>query len=70
MPYEIKTLERYRIDRADGATALGPEKLVILVLKPNGAPEFAVAISKMDAMLVSLQLANAASEVQAEVNKS
>jgi hypothetical protein len=66
MPYQIKALDRYRVDRADGLTALGPEKLVILVLKPNGGEEFAVAISKMDAMLISLQLANAASEVQAE----
>jgi len=66
MPYEIKTLERYRVDRADGMTALGPEKLIILVLKPNGGAEYAVAISKMDAMLISLQLSSAASEVQAE----
>ena len=64
--YEVKTLERYRIDRADGVTATGPEKLIILVLKPNGGPEFAVAISKMDAMLISLQMSGAASEVQAE----
>jgi hypothetical protein len=63
---EIKMLDRYRVDRADGATALGPEKLVILVLKPNDGPEFAVAISKMDAMLISLQLSTAATEVQAE----
>lgn len=64
MPYEIKLLERYRIDRADGATAIGPEKLIVLVLKPNGAPEFAVAISKMDAMLISMQLSTAATEAQ------
>lgn len=67
MPYpEIKTLERYRVDRADGVTAIGPERLVILVLKANGGPEYAVALSKMDAMLISLQLSNAATEVQAE----
>lgn len=66
MPYQIKLLERYRIDRADGATLIGPEKLVILVLKPNDAPEFAVAISKMDAMVISLALSNAATEVQDE----
>lgn len=62
--YEIKLLERYRVDRADGATALGPEKLIILVLKANGEREFSVAISKMDAMLISLQLSTAASEAQ------
>lgn len=61
---EIKMLERYRVDRADGATALGPEKLIILVLKPNGGPEFAVAISKMDAMVISLKLCAAANEAQ------
>jgi hypothetical protein len=64
MSYKIETLERYRIDRADGATAVGPEKLIVLVLKPNDAPEFAVAISKMDAMLIALQLSSAASETQ------
>lgn len=61
----IEMLERYRVDRADGATALGPEKLIILILKPNNGPEFCVAISKMDAMLIALQLSSAASEAQA-----
>lgn len=69
MPYEIKTLERYRVDRADGVTAVGPEKLVILVLKPNGGPEFAVAISKMDAMLVASHLQAAATEAQSATIK-
>ena len=61
---EIKMLERYRVDRADGATAIGPEKLIILILKPNDGPEFAVAISKMDAMLIALQMTSAATEAQ------
>lgn len=62
----IKLLERYRVDRANGMTASGPEKLVILVLKPNDGPEFSVAISKVDAMMISIQLSNAASEVQSD----
>lgn len=66
---EIKLLDRYRVDRAQGVTVSGPEKLVILVLKPNDGPEQCFAISKMDAMLISLQLSAAASEVQSEVNK-
>lgn len=66
---EIKMLARYRVDRADGITALGPEKLIILVLKPNDGPEFSVAISKMDAMLISLQLSTAASEAQTDTIK-
>lgn len=62
-----QTLERYRIDRVHGLTANGPEKLVILVLKANeSAAEFAVAISKVDSMLLAMQLQAAASEVQAE----
>jgi hypothetical protein len=66
MAHEIKMLERYRVDRANGMTVAGPEKLVILILKPNDGPEFCVAISKMDAMLISLQLGAAATEVQAD----
>ena len=66
IPTSIPTLERYRIDRADGFAANGPEKLVILVLKANGLPEVPFAISKMDAMLIALKLQAAASEVQAE----
>lgn len=63
----VQTLARYRVDRADGITASGPEKLVILVLRSNeSAAEFSVAISKMDAMLIALQLQSAASEVQNE----
>jgi hypothetical protein len=62
---DIKLLDRYRVDRADGVTSIGPEKLVILILKPNGEKEISFAISKMDAMLISMQLASAATEVQA-----
>jgi hypothetical protein len=61
------TLARYRIDRADGLTAHGPEKLVVLVLQANGtSSEYVVALSKMDAMLLALQLQSAASDVQAD----
>ena len=66
----VKMLERYRIDRASGMTVTGPEKLVILVLKPNDGPEFSVAISKVDAMMISIQLGNAATEVQADLKGS
>ena len=58
----IKPLSRYRVDRADGVTATGPERLVVLVLQPVDAPEFAVAISSVDAMMLSLQLSNAAAD--------
>jgi len=61
---EIKLLQRYRVDRADGTTAKGPEKLVILVLKTNSGPEVCVAISKIDAMIIAHQLTNAAVEVR------
>lgn len=57
---EIKTLQRYRVDRADGITLTGPEKLIVLVLKPNEGAEFAVALSRVDAMQLSLQLSHAA----------
>jgi hypothetical protein len=63
----MQTLERYRIDRADGLAANGPEKLVILVLKANdSSAEYSVAISKVDAMLIAMQLQAAACEVQAD----
>ena len=62
---KVQSLERYRIDRADGITANGPEKLIILILKANGESERAFAISKMDAMLIAMQLTHAATEVQA-----
>ena len=63
----IQTLARYRIDRADGIAASGPEKLVILVLTSNETPgEFAVAVSRVDAMRIALQLQSAACEVQTE----
>ena len=62
----IQLLQRYRIDRAQGMTASGPEKLVILVLKCNDGPEIAYACSKVDAMMISLQLQSAATEVQSE----
>ena len=63
----VQTLARYRVDRADGITASGPEQLVILVLRSNeSASEFSVAISKMDAMLLALQLQSAAAETQAD----
>jgi hypothetical protein len=62
------TLERYRVDRANGVTANGPEKLVVLVLKANqSSVEFVVALSKLDSMLLALQLSAAASEVQADM---
>jgi hypothetical protein len=63
----IPSLARYRIDRADGLTPNGPEKLIILVLTPNESrTEFPVAISKVDAMLIGLALQAAATEVQSD----
>jgi hypothetical protein len=62
----IKLLDRYKIDRSQGMTVTGPERLVILVLKPNDGPEISFAISKMDAMLISIKLSEAAAEVQEE----
>lgn len=63
----IQTLARYRIDRADGVAAMGPEKLIILVLKSNESSiEYSVAISRADAMRIALQLQSAATEAQAD----
>jgi hypothetical protein len=62
---EIKLLERYRVDRAQGLTVGGPEQLVVLVLKSNDDPrEYSVALSKVDAMMLSIQLSAAASDAQ------
>lgn len=61
---EIKMLQRWRVDRQDGMTANGPERLVILILKPLNAPELAVALSKVDAMAISVQLHLAATDAQ------
>lgn len=59
---EIKLLQRYRVDRASGATADGSTQLIILVLKAQEASELAVAISKADAMAIAIQLQLAATE--------
>lgn len=67
---EIKMLQRYRIDRQPGMTAAGPEPLVILVLKANGAPEMAYAISKADAMLIASYMTAAALDAKADADKS
>lgn len=61
---QIKMLQRYRVDRQDGMTSAGPEKLVILVLKAEQAPEIAYACSKVDAMAISIQLQLAAMDAQ------
>jgi hypothetical protein len=61
---QIKLLQRYRIDRASGATADGSTQLVVLVLKASDAPELAVAISKVDAMSIAHQLMLAAADAQ------
>ena len=61
---EIKLLMRYRVDLADGATLAGPERLVVLVLEALEGREYAVALSSVDAMLLSHQLANAAGEAR------
>lgn len=61
---EIKLLQRWRVDRQDGMTAGGPEKLVILVLKSLGGTEVAFACSKVDAMAIAIQLQLAATDAQ------
>lgn len=61
-----RLLDRYRIDRAHGLTASGAEQLVILVLKPNDGPEISYAMSRADAMLISLQMQRAATEAQTD----
>lgn len=61
---EIKMLQRWRVDRQDGMTAGGPEKLVILVLKSLNGPEVAVAMSKIDGMAIGIQLQLAATDAQ------
>ena len=60
----IKLLQRYRIDRAPGATADGPTQLVVLILKAAGEPDRAFAISKADAMIIASQLQLAAADAQ------
>lgn len=64
MSAKLQMLDRYRVDRADGAAAMGPEKLIVLMLKGNGEHEQHFVISKMDAMIISMQLSAAANETQ------
>lgn len=67
---ETHLLQRYRVDRAPGATKHGGrEELVILVLKPLDGPDQAFAISKIDAMIIAHQLTDAAKDAQAETHK-
>jgi len=61
----IKMLERYAVDRAEGATAGGTTQLVVLILHADGR-EFAVAMSRVDAVLVAKQLELAAADAQQE----
>lgn len=64
---EIKPLIRYRVDLTTEPqpTALGgKEHLIVLVLKAHGAPEIAYAISKVDAMKISVQMQLAAQDAQ------
>lgn len=61
---EIKLLERYRVDRHAGMTADGSTQLVVLVLKASGERELAVALSKVDAMIVAHQMMDAAADAQ------
>lgn len=62
---EIKLLERYRVDRHVGMTADGGTQLVVLVLKASGERgELAVALSKVDAMVMAHQLTAAARDAQ------
>jgi len=62
----IQLLQRYRVDRAAGATADGPTQLIVLVLKGtrdgHACPEMAYAISKADAMVIASQLQLAAAD--------
>lgn len=70
MSAHVQVLERYRIDRADGATAVGAEKLIVLALKGVGEREVCFAISKIDVMIMTLQMQQAANEVQQEDHRS
>lgn len=63
---EIKLLQRWRVDRAPGQTVAGPEQLVILVLKARDTPELAVALSRVDAMAISIQMQLAAQDAQTD----
>lgn len=65
---EVKLLQRYRVDRQAGATAQGPEQLVIVVLKSNDGPEMAYALSKIDAMVLGLKLTDAAHDAKADTH--
>jgi hypothetical protein len=61
---KIQLLERYRVDRASGQTADGSTQLVVLVVKASGERELAVALSKVDAMVIAHQLIAAAGDAQ------
>jgi hypothetical protein len=61
---KIQLLERYRVDRAAGQTADGSTQLVVLVVKASGERELAVALSKVDAMVIAHQLIAAAGDAQ------
>lgn len=61
---KIQMLQRWRVDRQDGQTSAGPEKLVIIVLKAFDGNEVALACSKVDAMAIGVQLSLAATDAQ------
>jgi hypothetical protein len=61
----IRLLQRWRVDRGKGMTRNGEAQLVVLVIKPNEGDELAVAMSKVDAMAIGLQMQLAATDAQA-----
>jgi hypothetical protein len=61
-----KSLRRYKVDRADGATSEGLVQVVVLVLTTDDGRELAVCMSKVDAMMMSEQLRSLALEVKRE----
>jgi hypothetical protein len=64
-------LRGYRVDRADGLTALGGrELLVVLVLQGQEGPERSFAISRADAVMIGHLLTNAGMDVQTELDKT
>lgn len=64
MPIPPLLLQGWLVDRASGMTAGGQVQLVVLSLRADGR-EFTVALSKVDAFLLSQKLAAASTEAQA-----
>lgn len=61
-----ESLQRYKVDIAEGMTSQGLSKIVVLLLTGESGHELAFALSKVDALQLAEQLYTAGVEIVKE----